>query len=750
MFRPIVRLAAGAAVAVTAVLGGAAPALASHLQGGSIYAEVTATGHLQGTLTYADVYGCTLGQQSNQQITITAPTSQTANASVPMTATRCITGSATYKGTFDVPLDTSTFAGGAPDGAYSAYWTQGARIGGIINLTGFGTVKYETQVRKVSMQATGAPQFGSNVANGIGIGSAYAQNLNASDPDGGAVSYATKTKPADPNGPDSDIVTLSAGGKVTIPASTTAGFTGGQYYVYKVRATDAQGDYSERDVLLKVATSNRAPAITGLDASYTVKPGTRVSIPFTATDPDSADTVSVSAGTLPSWVTVHTTPGNPASGTLELNPPADVTGTFGINLDAEDDSHDVVLTASGFTQIVVAEAATPPPPPGVKPTITRAPASAAKSATFEFTGASAYECRIDGGAWTACASPYTPTGLADGTHTFEVRSDGSEPASATFTLDTTAPAAPAVIGGPSGATSLTSGSFDFGGEPGASFECRFDGGGWAPCTSPAKVSRLKRGKHVFEVRQTDAAGNVSAASVERFTVVKPTLDGVKSGAKNSKLTPVLASTVSTTSHSAKLGCRIPGVTITTCTIKAYVRVGGKKVLIGTGRASGRGTGERLSVKLKLNARGRALVNRAGGVKATFKLDARAGDTRLKTSTVARMLPSKTLAVPANGLFDVGSGRLTAKGKRYVRSLKGQLDHVKAIVCVGHTDSVGSDAANETLGRSRAESTCGALRALGVKARMRTASAGESRPRATNATEAGRALNRRVEIELSYR
>ena len=62
MPRPLLRLALGAAVAAAAALGGASPALASPLQGGYITAEVTATGNLKGTLTYADVYGCTLGQ----------------------------------------------------------------------------------------------------------------------------------------------------------------------------------------------------------------------------------------------------------------------------------------------------------------------------------------------------------------------------------------------------------------------------------------------------------------------------------------------------------------------------------------------------------------------------------------------------------------------------------------------------------------------------------------------------------------
>ena len=357
----VTRVAAALGVAAAALLGGASPALAGHLQGGSIYAEVTSTGRLQGTLTYAAVAACTVGQQSSQSITVTAPTNQTAYVSVPMLATRCITGSATYKGEFDVPLDTSTFAGGAPDGVYSAYWMDCCRIGGIINAgASSGNVRYETQVRKTAMQASAAPKFGSNVANGIGIGADYVQNLNASDPDGTAVSYQTLVTPNRPGRPHlRHRHAARRAGACSIPAATTAGFTGGQRYVYKVRATDAQGEYAERDVLLKVASTNLPPAITGLDASYTVAAGGQRTIPFTATDPNGADTVSVATGTLPSWVTVNTTRGNPASGTLVVNPPAGTTGTFGINLDAEDNSNDVVLTGAGYTEIAIGFASTP-------------------------------------------------------------------------------------------------------------------------------------------------------------------------------------------------------------------------------------------------------------------------------------------------------------------------------------------------------------------------------------------------------
>ncbi len=66
--------------------------------------------------------------------------------------------------------------------------------------------------------------------------------------------------------------------------------------------------------------------------------------------------------------------------------------------------------------------------------------------------------------------------------------------------------------------------------------------------------------------------------------------------------------------------------------------------------------------------------------------------------------------------------------------------------VGHTDAVGSEAFNQRLSERRAEAVVDALVARGVApGRMSAAGRGEGEPRADNASEAGRQLNRRVEI-----
>ncbi len=172
---------------VVALLGGAAPASAQHLQGGFFTAKVTDTGRLQGTITYLETYACAsgIGSQMALGITITSPGGQTVARTVNAEATRCLSGGSTYEGSFDYPLDTNTFSSGAADGDYTLQWTAGNRIYNIVNLTNSGqkSVRFRAKVRKVTGVATSAPFLGSDIATGIGIGDLYSQNLNASDPD---------------------------------------------------------------------------------------------------------------------------------------------------------------------------------------------------------------------------------------------------------------------------------------------------------------------------------------------------------------------------------------------------------------------------------------------------------------------------------------------------------------------------------------------------------------------------------------
>jgi hypothetical protein len=58
-------------------------------------------------------------------------------------------------------------------------------------------------------------------------------------------------------------------------------------------------------------------------------------------------------------------------------------------------------------------------------------------------------------------------------------------------------------------------------EAGSTFQCSLDGKPFSPCTSPLKTKKLKRKKHTFAVRATDAAGNTDASPAQaKFKVKK--------------------------------------------------------------------------------------------------------------------------------------------------------------------------------------------------------------------------------------
>jgi hypothetical protein len=88
----------------------------------------------------------------------------------------------------------------------------------------------------------------------------------------------------------------------------------------------------------------------------------------------------------------------------------------------------------------------------------------------------------------------------------------------TTLLDTTPPLA-TIESGPSGTTTESIVTFTFSAnEPGSSFECQLDGGGFSGCTSPYTSGSLADGAHGFEVRATDPLGNTGPIASRSFTV----------------------------------------------------------------------------------------------------------------------------------------------------------------------------------------------------------------------------------------
>lgn len=109
-----------------------------------------------------------------------------------------------------------------------------------------------------------------------------------------------------------------------------------------------------------------------------------------------------------------------------------------------------------------------------------------------------------------------------------------------------------------------------------------------------------------------------------------------------------------------------------------------------------------------------------------------------------------LDMPSEITFATGSANLDPTFRTTLDNVAATLtEYEKTYVDVmGHTDSTGSDAFNQTLSEQRSSSVANYLSQRGVQqARLATKGFGESQPRASNTTVEGRASNRRVEIRL---
>jgi lysophospholipase L1-like esterase len=185
-------------------------------------------------------------------------------------------------------------------------------------------------------------------------------------------------------------------------------------------------------------------------------------------------------------------------------------------------------------------------------TITAGPSGATWNSTpmFAFTSTdhgSRFLCRVDGGAWTACATPLTTAVLADGAHSLAVRAVDpagnvdSSPAGRSFTVDTVAPQT-AIATGPVSLTGDSTPAFGLSSsEAGSSFRCRVDSGVFRSCSSPFTTSLLIDGTHNVAVRALDRAGNSDPSPASRsFTVdTVPPQTTILSGpsGRTSDLTP---------------------------------------------------------------------------------------------------------------------------------------------------------------------------------------------------------------------
>jgi hypothetical protein len=203
--------------------------------------------------------------------------------------------------------------------------------------------------------------------------------------------------------------------------------------------------------------------------------------------------------------------------------------------------------------------------------------SNASGGSFAFAASEAvtgYQCKLDGGAFAGCTSPYAYSGLADGSHTFQVKAtadlagNAGSTTSYGWTIDT-APPNTTITSTPAALSNTSNPSFSLSAtEPGSTFECKLDGGGFSACANPAGYSGLADGAHTFQARAVDAAGNVDPTPDSYSWTIDATPPDTSIGpSQPSALTTATGATFdfSSTEPGSSFQCSRDGAAFTACT-----------------------------------------------------------------------------------------------------------------------------------------------------------------------------------------
>jgi outer membrane protein OmpA-like peptidoglycan-associated protein len=190
-----------------------------------------------------------------------------------------------------------------------------------------------------------------------------------------------------------------------------------------------------------------------------------------------------------------------------------------------------------------------------------------------------------------------------------------------------------------------------------------------------------------------------------------------------------------------------GIQITRNYVNAVAQSGGRVVYQGPERA-----GDDRYVSLVLSKGGREIWVEvqagAGGEWYTLAVVEKGAMAQEITANDIYDALAKQGRIALYILFDTGKATIKPGSQAIVKQV---VDMMKAhpdlkVAVEGHTDNAGVPAANRTLSDSRAKAVMAAIAAQGIApARLTAAGYGQDRPVADNATEDGRAKNRRVEL-----
>jgi outer membrane protein OmpA-like peptidoglycan-associated protein len=177
--------------------------------------------------------------------------------------------------------------------------------------------------------------------------------------------------------------------------------------------------------------------------------------------------------------------------------------------------------------------------------------------------------------------------------------------------------------------------------------------------------------------------------------------------------------------------------------------------LGTGALGGAAAGAVVGGLAGGSARGAILgaaIGGAAGAAIGAVMDAQADDLqdRLPNARVERVGEGIAVTFDSGILFAVNQSTLQSAGQTNLRDLTASLEEYEGteVLVVGHTDSTGEEAYNQSLSERRADAARTYLIGSGLDgSRVRAMGRGELEPIATNDTDAGRQQNRRVEIAI---
>lgn len=142
------------------------------------------------------------------------------------------------------------------------------------------------------------------------------------------------------------------------------------------------------------------------------------------------------------------------------------------------------------------------------------------------------------------------------------------------------------------------------------------------------------------------------------------------------------------------------------------------------------------------------VDRAGGIESVRE-DAASVRERYGAALAAQPVRPTSFLLNFTMNFATGSDEITPESRPVLEQIIAEVSRRSAaeIVVIGHTDRVGSEAANDVLSLKRAEAVRLALIAAGIEARIDVAGRGEREPLVPTADEVAEPRNRRVEINV---